>query len=147
MLNKKIIISLAVIAVVLLGISLIIPRILSKNQNAQKELSVSEIMQIVKTDAGYNNISKFMDNFDPELISYSKLGAGDYQKIKPEWQKQSLESRVSLVDKVALTNSTFWVEIKNKNDSTKGLLVILDTKEKKSLLLITTLSVKVSAGI
>ena len=117
------------------------------NQIAQKDLSVEEIMDIIKTDKDYNDLSKFVTGFNPEIIKYIKLGPTEYKKIKPEWDAQGFGDRINMVDKLDLNNSTYWIELKNKNDETKGLRTILDAKEKKSLLLIAALSIKAGIGI
>jgi len=117
------------------------------NETVLEKLSVSEIMDIIKTDKDYNDLSKFVTGFNPEIINYIKLGPDEYKKVKPDWQEQGLGDRIKLVDKLNLNDSTYWIELKNKNDETKGLRMILDTKEKKSLLLIAALSIKAGIGI
>ena len=117
------------------------------NETVQEKLSVSEIMDIIKTDKDYNDLSKFVTGFNPEIIDYIKLGPNEYKKIKPDWQKQGLGDRVKMVDKLNLNDSTYWIELKNKSEETKGLRMILDTKDKKSLILIAALSIKAGIGI
>ena len=152
--NKKIIISIAiVVAVLLLAVCLffIFP-VKEKTlispvaiQNVQNGLSASQIMKVIKTDKDYNELSSFIKGFNPEVISYIKLGPNEYKAIRPIWQNQGFGDRIKIVDKIKLTDSCCWIEIKNKNDETKGLRMILDTKENKSLLLIASLSI--TAGV
>jgi len=120
---------------------------ISANVSIENKLSPVEIMDIIKTDKDYNDLSKFVTGFNPEIINYIRLGPDEYKKIKPDWQEQGLGDRIKLVDKLNLNDSTYWIELKNKNDETKGLRMILDTKEKKSLLLIAALSIKAGIGI
>jgi hypothetical protein len=119
----------------------------SKNQSAQKELTPEEIMEVIKTDKDYNDLSGFIKGFDPAIVDYIKLGPDEYKKMKLEWQKQGLGDRIGMVDKLTLTDSTYWIELKNKKDESKGLRMILDVKEKKSLLLIAALSIKAGIGL
>jgi len=111
------------------------------------QLSPEEIMDIIKTDKDYNELLSFITGFDPEVVSYIKLDPNGYQIIKTQWQDQGLGERINMVDKLNLKDSTYWIELKNKADETKGLRMILDTKEKKSLLLIAALSVTAGIGI
>ena len=104
-------------------------------------------MGIIKTDKDYSGLSNFVMGFDPEIVNYIKLGPDEYKKIKPEWQKQGFGDRISIVDKINLTNSTYWIELKNKKDHSKGLRMIIDIKTKKSLLLMASLSIGVGVGI
>jgi len=113
----------------------------------QKQLSPAEIMEIIKTDKDYNELLTFIGNFDPEIIEYKKLGPDEYKSIKDNWQKEQLNERIALVDKISLTDSTYWVELKNLNDKTKGLRMVIDTKEKKSFLLIAAMFVSADVGI
>jgi len=155
--KKKIIVLLIILVVVcLLGVCSVIfqkyifnnfSNIPNANQIVQKELNAEEIMDIIKTDKDYNDLSKFVTGFNPEIIDYIKLGPDEYKNIKLEWQEQGLGDRVGLVDKLNLTDSTYWIEVKNKNDETKGLRMIIDAKDKKSLLLIAALSIKAGIGI
>jgi hypothetical protein len=111
------------------------------------ELTAGQIMEIIKTDKDYNDLTSFIKGFDPEVTSYIKLGPDEYQKIKPDWEKQGFGYRIEIVNKLALTDSTYWAELKNKNDTTKGLLTIIDVKANKSLLLIAALSIKAGVGM
>ena len=152
--NKKIIISIAiVVAVLLLAVCLffIFP-IKEKTlvgpvaiQNVKNGLDASQIMEIIKTDKDYNELSGFIKGFNPEVIKYIKLGPNEYKTLKPIWQNEGFADRIKIVDKIKLTDFCYWIEIKNKNDETRGLRIILDTKENKSLLLIASLSI--STGI
>jgi len=119
----------------------------SNGQSTQEELSASEIMEIIKTDKDYAELSEFIKDFEPQIVSYEKLGPAEYGIIKIEWQNAGFEERIKMVDEIKLTDSTYWIELKNKNDETKGLLVLLDVKEKKSFLLIAALSISVGVGI
>ena len=103
-------------------------------------------MEIIKTDKDYDDLFEFIKDFDPEIIVYTKLGSDEYKKIKAEWLKQGFSDRIGVIDKINLTNSCYWVELKNKNDQTKGLRIILDVKEKKSLFLVASLSVEAGIG-
>ena len=120
---------------------------ISTDQIIQNKLSSAEIMDIIKTDKDYNDLSKFVTGFNPEIINYIKLGPAEYKKLKLEWQEQGLGDRVDMVDKLNLNDSTYWIELKNKSEETKGLRMIIDAKEKKSLLLIASLSIKAGIGI
>jgi hypothetical protein len=129
-----------------------LPDVSNENQEAQRELTLKgitpeEIMEIIKTDKDYNDLSGFIKDFEPEVVSCIKLGADEYKKIKPEWQEQGFEDRIGAVDGIELTDSTYWIELKNKKDETKGLRMILDIKERKSLLLIASLSINVGIGM
>lgn len=157
--KKKSITALAIVIslLILLVIGLIVfkekinldifSNILSGSYKAQQKLSSEEVMEIVKSDVNYSDIEKFLENFEPEIFVYNKLGESEYQKIKPEWKKQGFGDRVDLIDKIDLTDSTYWIELKNKKEETKGLRVVLDIKEKKSLLIIPTLSVKAGMSL
>ena len=96
-------------------------------------------MEIIKTDKDYSDLSQFVIDFDPEIITYTKFRPEEYAAVKSEWQEQGFGDRVALIDEVNLTNDTYWVELKNKNDETKGLRAIIDINQKKSLLLIGSL--------
>ncbi|MEI7424666.1 MAG: hypothetical protein WCK10_00915 [Candidatus Staskawiczbacteria bacterium] len=147
--NKKIIILLSTIIVVtiLLAIGFFTYQKLNLKQDINPQLNPDQIMQIAKTDKDYAEVSSFLVNFDPEIITYTKLGLTEYNKLKPEWKNQGFEDRINLIDKLTLTNSTYWIELKNKNDETKGLRLVLDTKENKSILLIVSLSVSAGAKL
>lgn len=149
MMNKKIIILLSTIIVVtiLLAIGFFTYQKLNLKQDINPQLNPDQIMQIAKTDKDYAEVSSFLVNFDPEIITYTKLGLTEYNKLKPEWKNQGFEDRINLIDKLTLTNSTYWIELKNKNDETKGLRLVLDTKENKSILLIVSLSVSAGAKL
>jgi len=120
---------------------------LNEKQVVQNQLSPAEIMDIIKTDKDYNDLSKFVTGFNPEIIDYIKLSPNEYKKIRLEWQDQGFGDRIGIIDKISLTDFTYWIELRNKNDETKGLRIILDTKEKKSLLLIAALSVRAGVGL
>jgi hypothetical protein len=45
-------------------------------------LSLDEIMEMIKTDKDYNDLSGFIEGFNPEVVSYLKLGPNEYKKIK-----------------------------------------------------------------
>jgi len=120
----------------------------NQNQAVQKELGAKEIMEIIKTDKDYNDLADFVKNFDEiEVVDYKKLGLNEYKNIKEMWQAENLDDRIALVDKINLTDSTYWIEVKNRTDTTKGLRMVLDTKENKSLLLIATMSISAGIGI
>jgi len=119
----------------------------AESQNVKGEMSPAEIMEVIKTDKDYNDLASFISGFDPEIITYTKLGPAEYEKIKPEWQKQGLADRITAIDKINLTDSTYWIELKSRNDETKGLRTVIDTKTKKSLLLIAALSIKAGIGL
>jgi len=118
-----------------------------KDLNSYKQLRLEEILDIIKTDKDYNEAVGFIKGFNPEIVSYLKFGPAEYQKIKKEWQEKGLKKRIENFDKIGLTGSTYWVEIRDKNDSTKGLIAIIDVKEKKSLLLMLSLSIKANVNI
>jgi len=156
--NKKLVISLIVAAVFLAIVFLLFflgnqkavyinPKGSAQNQNIMPEPSPQEIMQIIKTDKDYNDFSDLVKNFNPEIAGYIKLEPEEYAKIKPEWQKQGFGDRVAAIDKIKLTDSTYWVELKNKNDETKGLRALLDLAEKKSLFLAGSISINASVGL
>ena len=104
-------------------------------------------MEIIKTDKDYNELSGFIKGFDPKVITYIKLGPNEYKTLRPIWQNQGFADRVKIIDKIKLTDSCCWIEIKNKNDETKGLRMILDTKENKSLILIASLLINTGVGM
>ena len=137
------IIVLAILVIVLTGIFGLLQR--EEDYDDQIELSAEKIMEIIKTDKDYSELSKFIEGFDPKIVAYIKLGPNEYGKIKPEWQEAGFEERTKIIDGLKLTEYTYWVELKNKHHETKGLRTILDTKENKSLLLMASMSV--SAGI
>jgi len=118
-----------------------------ENQNISGGLSPQEIMEIAKTDKDYNDLSEFVKDFDPKIVAYDKFGQTEYNNIKQQWQEQGLNDRIGIIDKIELTDSTYWIELKNKNNEDKGLRMIFDIKEKKSLLLIATLNVEAGVGI
>lgn len=103
-------------------------------------------MAIVKTDSNYNDFTSLVKNFNPELVNYLKLGPEEYKTLRAQWEKQGLSDRNKLTDAVKLTDSTYWVELKNKNDKSRGLFAIIDTKEKKSLLIIASISIEAGIG-
>lgn len=148
MLNRKFISLLIIIVIIfLLGVCFFAYFNYLKPRNNEIKLNPDEILKIAKTDKDYADIANLMENFNPEIIAYEKLGSTEYQKVKSIWKDQGFESRIGLVDKITLTDSTYWVELRNKNDETKGLRLILDTKENKSLLLIAAMSVSAEVGM
>ena len=141
-----------IVVVFLLGIYFIFvfsekEKILDIQKELSSELSPEEIMEIIKTDKDYNDLSDFIKDFEPGVANYIKLGQNEYRKIRLEWQEQDLGDRIGTVDKINLTDFTYWIELKNKKDETKGLRMVLDVKERKSLLLIASLSIKVGVGL
>lgn len=148
MLSKKLISLLIIVSIIFfLGVCFFTYFNYLKPKNNEIKLNPDEILQIAKADKDYADISNIMVNFDPKIKTYEKLGPEEYSKIKSKWKDEGFESRIELVDKITLTNSTYWIEITNNNDENKGLRMILDTKENKSLLLIAALSVSAGVGI
>lgn len=147
--NKKIIYILLIItAIIFLAVSFFAYfNYYEKPIKEERRLNPDEILQIAKADKDYAEVSNFVKDFSPEIVAYEKLGIAEYKKIKTEWEKQGLGDRIKLVDKLNLTENTYWIELKNKNDKDKGLRLVLDTKEKKSLLLIVSLAVNAGVGI
>jgi len=151
--NKSFILSVIIIALAFLSAVyfIFIPwlkiNILNNSQNNQEQLSAVEIMEIIKTDKDYNDLSNFIKDFEPEIVSYEKMGPNEYEIIKPEWQEKGFEDRITAIDKITFTDSTYWIELKNKQDKTKGLRMILDVKEKISLFLVASLSIEAGIGI
>ncbi|MCX6720631.1 MAG: hypothetical protein NTW11_02400 [Candidatus Staskawiczbacteria bacterium] len=141
--NKNLVIYLVIFGVALLLIICSIFSVL----NLQQKLNPAQIMEIIKTDKDYSGLSTFVSGFDPEIITYKKLGPNEYKNLKQAWQSQGLADRVKLVDALTLTNSTYWIELRNKNDQTKGLRTIIDVKTKTSLLLMAALSINVGVGM
>ena len=121
--------------------------IFQRNYSIQKELSIAEIMETIKTDKDYADLLTFINGFNPEITNYIKLGRNEYDEIKPDWGKQGFGDRIKIIDEINLNNFTYWIELKNKNDETKGLQTIIDVQKNKSLLLIATLSIKASVGL
>jgi hypothetical protein len=116
-------------------------------QDASLQLSPQEVMEIMKTDKDYNDYSNLTKDFNPEIAGYMKLGPQDYEKIKAEWKEQGFGDRISAIDKINLTDSTYWVELKNINDEKKGFRVLVDTKEKKSLFTAAFVFVEMGASL
>jgi hypothetical protein len=151
--QKKLIVFLIIIVAVILAAAFLLAGagkgLLPKNpaggQDTKLELGAQEIMEIMKTDKDYNDYSNLTKDFNPEIAGYMKLGPQEYQKIKPQWQEQGFGDRISAIDKIKLTDSTYWVELKNRNDETKGLRALVDIKEKKSLFM--AASVLVVSGV
>jgi len=143
--NKNLIIFL--IIVILLVICLFIFPGKEENLDIQNKLSAGEIMEMIKTDKDYDDLSEFIKDFEPEVANYIKLGEDEYRKIRPEWQEQGFGDRIGIVDKINLTASCYWIELENKKDETKGLRMILDVEEGKSLLLVASLSIKAGVGL
>lgn len=139
--------SLVIVLLVVIAMIVCVVLVLNRNPKVEDKLNIAEIMEMIKTDKDYNDLLSFVNGFDPEVVDYVKIGPKEYKKLKTDWQNQGLAERVKSVDQISLTNFTYWVELKNKNDTTKGLITILDTKEKKSLLLIATLAVEANLGI
>ena len=119
----------------------------SNSNNPNGQLTTGEIMNIIKGDKNYNNLSSFTKNIDPEISNYIKLGPTEYAAIKPEWQKQGFADRIKIVDGVNLTNSTYWIELKDKKNPNKGLQIIIDVQQKKSLLLMASLTINASLSM
>lgn len=143
--NKNLIIFL--IIVILLVVCLFIFPGKEENLDIQNKLSTGEIMEMIKTDKDYDDLSEFIKDFEPEVANYIKLGKDEYRKIRPEWQEQGLGDRIGTVDKIDLTDFCYWIELENKKDETKGLRMILDVEEGKSLLLVASLSIKAGVGL
>lgn len=110
-------------------------------------LSVQEVMDIIKTDKDYNDLSDFLKGFNPQLVTYIKFGPNEYKTIKPEWVKQGLAGRTDLIDKVTLTDSTYWVKVVDKKTTSKGLQAVIDITSRKSLLLIASMSIEAGIGL
>ncbi len=123
------------------------PKRLAYNQSIIAEPAPQEIMQMIKTDKDYKDFSDLVKNFNPEIVNYIKLGSAEYEKIRPEWQEEGFGDRVAAIDKIKLTDSTYWVELKNKNDETKGLRALLDLAGKKSLFLAGSILINASLGL
>ena len=117
-----------------------------KSSVAALDAKLQAIMDIIKTDKDYPDFLTVDKNFYPVLADYEKLGPAEYKIKRAEWIKQNLSSRTDLLDKLQLTDSTYWVELKNKNDENKGLLAVIDTKQNKSLLIIATVYIKANVG-
>ena len=119
----------------------------NQNTNPNGQLSSAQIMQVIKTDKDYANLSGFIKDFDPVVVNYIKLGPTEYTAIKPEWIKQGFADRIKIVDNVNLTNSTYWIEVKNKKDPNKGFQTIIDTNQNKSILLMASLVINASLSM
>ena len=133
---------------IVIGLVFFLGKIADSRNGIQNRLSPSAVMEIIKTDKqDYKDLTKFVQNFSPEITSYIKLGPNEYNNIKTKWTKEGFQYRIPLIDKLKLTDSTYWIEMSNTNDASKGLLTIIDTKTQKCLLLIGALSVKASVGI
>jgi len=146
--SKKIILFIAclIILVAILG-SLFWATSFYNKQYSYSQPSVAEVMEMIKTDKDYNDLTTFIKNFEPQIAIFTKFSPTDYKRIKPGWQKQGRESIIKIVDEVSLNKSTYWIEIKDTKDKTKGLMTILDLKNKKSVLLMASLSIEASLGL
>jgi uncharacterized protein YxeA len=118
----------------------------SVKHGSKTNLSLAQIMDIVKTDKDYNDFTSLVKNFDPELTGYKKFGPEEYKTLRADWEKQGLSDRNKLTDAVKLNDYTYWVELVNKNDKSRGLYAVIDTKEKKSLLIIASISIEAGIG-
>ena len=123
------------------------PPVIVQNESPFKAITLKEIMDIIKTDKDYNSLSGFLKDFDPKLATYIRLGPKEYEAIKPVWQKKGFDGRIDLIDKITLTDSTYWAEIANKNGGDKKLLALLDITSPSPLLLIVSMSVTAGVGI
>jgi len=150
MARKSIVLLIIILTILLVAILLLFPRA-NKQANPlpgnQAELSPQQILDIMKTDKDYNDFSDITSNFDPETAVYTKLGPQEYQEIRQEWQKQGLQDRISAIDKITLTDSTYWVELKNKNDETKGLRALVDIRAGESLFMAGSLLIQANIGL
>ena len=144
--KNKNLLTIILIAVVVMAL-LVFGIIFFVNEKSDGLLKIDELMAIIKTDKDYSGLSDFVSGFDPEIVAYTKLSPNEYQKIKTGWQEQGLADRIRLVDGLTLTDSTYWVELKNINDQTKGLRMIIDTKTKTSLLLMASLLISAGVGM
>ena len=111
--------------------------------------TTDSVMEIVKTDKDYNDALSIIKDFAPELVNQIKLGPTEYQKLKPQWEKEGSDMAgiSQVIDAINLNDSTYLVSIQNKNDKTKGLLAVIDTNTKKSLAVIATIKIEAGVGI
>ena len=147
----KIIIAAIIVVIVLVLVLIGIFALLPKQENGSNQestpsasLSLGQIMGILQNSSDYAEFLASAGSFDPELGNYFKLGPAEYQQIKPQWQEQGFEDRFAIVDELNLTDSTYWVELKNK---VKGpnLLTIVDINQKTCLLVMG--SIVIEAGM
>ena len=140
------IIILSAIIVLILAMLLVAIFFLLPKQEVKENLNLEQVMEILNGSSGYSEFLSKAKNFEPELSNYFKLDPNGYEKIKPQWQEQGFGDRVAAIEKLNLNNSTYWVELKNKNQG-PSLFAVLDLKAKKSLLIIGSLSIKTGVGI
>jgi hypothetical protein len=138
-----IVIIIAALAVLVAGYFLL-PNLIKQGRGAT--LTLAQIMDIVKVDKDYSDFNGLVKSFSPELVDYEKMSPQEYKILRAKWEKEGLDSRNKLTDAVKLTDSTYWVELVNKNDKSRGLLAIIDIKEKKSLLIIASISIEAGIG-
>lgn len=140
------IIILAAIVVVILAILFISNFLFGWQENNPESLTLVQAMEILNGSSSYDEFLSKAKNFEPELSNYFKFGPVEYEKIKPQWKMQGFEDRFPIIDKINLNNSTYWVELKNKNQG-PDLFAILDLKAKKSLLIIGSITIKAGVGL
>lgn len=100
-------------------------------------LSLQEIMEIVKKSPDYNDFLSAikMEEFDSLIVDYHKYSNVDYDKADINLQKS--------LDNIKISKYTYIVELKSITDNNKGLLAVIDIKNKEPKLLVALLEIKV----
>lgn len=129
------------------GVSGFFSGISNMSQFVTGKLSPTDAMEIAKTNGAYKYLEGFAKSFNPEISSYIKLSPSDYATLKPQWQKQGLGARNKYIDNVKLNESTYWIEIKNKNDETRSLQMVVDVQQKKCLFLMAAMTINASVSM
>jgi hypothetical protein len=106
-------------------------------EEKDNEINVEQIIEIVKTDKDYDDFLAIVPDFEAELESYTKLSPADYEEVKPEWNKtnSTMYGMSDIIDTLKLTNSTYLVKLKDKNNENKGLIAVVDVEKNRSLIL------------
>jgi hypothetical protein len=97
----------------------------------------------------FYSILAIVPDFQAELESYTKLSPADYEEVKPEWNKtnSTMYGMSDIIDTLKLTNSTYLVKLKDKNNENKGLIAVVDVEKNRSLIIIASIKLKMGASI
>ena len=146
--SKKLVVVLIILAlIVVLGV--FVYSFVPKNpvdSGHGEVLSLEQVTDILQTSPDFAEFLASAGTFDPELGDYLKLGPAEYQQIKPKWQQDGFEDRTKIIDELNLTDSTYWVQLKNKRQG-PDLLTIVDINQKTTLLVMGSIVIKAGVGL
>lgn len=108
--------------------------------------TTENFMSIIFTDVDYADFNLFYPEFEPDLKSYIHFSKSDYLKLREVWIVDDAKKVfIPIVDKLELTENTYFVEFVGKVNINTGLIAIVDIKTNESLKIISVMKMNVGA--